>query len=186
MTASEIKDRLRSIKLEASRLRAKLRRLEPKPARPKRRKAPDKAAAERATAWNLMLKVAEYCEACGRTRFDVPAWWRAEFCLDRAHIVGGTGKRKEDPRLCVILCRACHHQQTIGRAVAGCDLEPLTLAHLHCIKLEHTDYDPVFLRKHSNKPLPAPQLLPLGYARSMYRFQGKRLDESTKPITRLK
>lgn len=118
-------------------------------------------------AWDAMLDNATECEACGwRPGQPSPSYWRADNCLDRAHIIGGTGHRIKDARLCIILCRACHYQQTNGRAVVGCPHEPLTLGNLHWLKMQHDDYDPVFIRKcNANRPLAIPVALPEEWGR---------------------
>jgi hypothetical protein len=50
--------------------------------------------------------------------------------------------------------------------------------------VRHADYDPVFIRRHSNKPLPLPVAPPDLYWRSMYQFQGKRRDDERMALTK--
>lgn len=54
-----------------------------------------------------------WCWACGRNERQRPHWWNGGvFCIERAHIIGGPGRKHQDSiRGCVLLCTTCHQLQ---------------------------------------------------------------------------
>jgi hypothetical protein len=157
MTAKDIKDRLRTIKLEAERLRAQLKRLEPKPKRPKVkvRRVVSAEERERARLYEAFREEHQTCWACGRDR-KPPKWYEPWLPNERAHIVNKP--RVEDIRCVVSLCTICHRISHWERFAHFKQPEKLTLENLLWLKREHDPdhFDLEFLQRHSVKRLPTP------------------------------
>jgi len=113
----------------------------------KRRKRPD--AAYR----NAVKEMGGHCYRCGRQRLQGPAWWHAEFLIERAHIVNKP--RREDRRAIILLCSLCHRIQHGDRFVQ-CPLKPLSMEVMLAMKAEYDPeyFDMEWLQKHSVQRLP--------------------------------
>lgn len=141
MTSTEIKTRLRDIKLEATRLRRELRKLEPKPKRDKVRKVKSAQERERERKYEAFKR--EHCSGpCWRCRTFQP--------LQRCHITkDGLSKRLEDVRLVNAMCPSCHDLHTKG---AISTQEMIDLKRIY----DPDNYDPEFLQRHSVRKLSLP------------------------------
>jgi hypothetical protein len=159
MTADQIKTRLRTLKLEASQLRAKLRRLEPKARKAKVRRAVDREGAKRAELYRLFREEHAACWICKREAWQKPRWWAGPYLIERMHIVNKP--RVEDVRVIIAACTLCHRIEHGERFRNAGDFsrEPLTIEQLCEVKREHDpdNYDPEFIQKHSIRRLEFPK-----------------------------
>jgi cytochrome c553 len=157
MTADQIKTRLRTLKLEASQLRAKLRRLEPKARKAKVRKQRTSEERERAEKYAAFREENTACWLCHRTENDRPYWWHGVFIIERMHIVNKP--RVEDVRVIIAACSFCHAVQHGAYFPEVPGLDPLPMIELLRAKkyYDPDNYDPEFLQAHSVRRLEFPK-----------------------------
>lgn len=97
------------------------------------------------------------CWACGAS--SCPRGWYAPWLVERAHIVNKP--RREDRRVCVLLCSVCHRVQH-GERLAGFARPRLELPHMLALKItcDPGFWDPAFMQSCSVQRLPEPEVLP--------------------------